>query len=81
MGNEIEIVVIGVRTWTKKDNGQKYYVVDYYRTETYRPKTDFIDVLEYNAIAKKLDNKHGVKCVGIRKADKYDRLYVSDIKL
>lgn len=78
---DIEIVVIGTRTFKKKDTGQTYYVIDYYRIDNFVPKTDFVSALEYTMINKKIGDKHGIKCLGKRKTNDYDKLYVYDLDI
>lgn len=78
---EKEVVVIGVRNWVKKGTNDKYFVVDYYRTDKFVPKTDFLSPIEYKQIEKKLDGKHGVTCNGLFNFNDYDKMYLSDIEL
>lgn len=78
--NERDIFYIGTRQFDGKDKGKKYYVIDYVRLDTMIPKTDFIDVLEFIEINKKMKDKNFCKCTAILKANSFDKLYVSGIK-
>lgn len=79
METDIDIIVIGLRSWKKKDTGVNYYVIDYVRLDNFLPKTDFLnDVLEFNNLKKKLGDRHMIKATGKRKTNQYDSLYVFD---
>lgn len=79
--NEKEIFYIGIREFTSKKDGKKYYQVDYVRMDgVYRPKTDFISALEFSEISKKMKDKNFTKVIGIFNIDEFDHLYLSAIK-
>lgn len=77
---EKEIFYINVRSFTSKKDKKTYYVVDYVRSDTGVPKSDFISALEYTEISKKMKDKTYTKAIGIFSINEYDRLYLSSIK-
>lgn len=77
---EKKIFYVGLREFASKKDGKKYYQIDYVRMDSYIPKTDFISVLEYTTIKKKMGDKHFLEATAIFSLDDYDRLYLSDIK-
>lgn len=78
---EKKIFYIGVREFTSKKDGKKYYQVDYVRMDgALRSKTDFISVLEFTEIEKKMKGKNLTECIGIFNVDDFDHLYLSAIK-
>ena len=73
---EKEIFLIGVRKIHSTKKSQDYYMVDYVKDDI--PKTDYITVLEYNNIAKKM--KPYAKNIGIFSINSFDKIYLSDLK-
>lgn len=73
---EKEIYLIGVRKIHSEKKSQDYYMVDYVRDDV--PKTDYISLLEYNNIAKKI--KPYTRQIGIFSINSYDKIYLSDLK-
>lgn len=78
--NEKKIFYIGTRSFVSKKDKTTYYQVDYVRMDTMRPKTDFINALEFTEINKKMKDQHLLECTGIFDIDDYDHLYLSAIK-
>lgn len=77
---EREIFYIGTRQFKGKDKTTQYFVVDYVNLANMTPKTDFISALEFTEINKKMKDKNFTKCIGLLKANDFDKLYVSAIK-
>lgn len=77
---EKEIFFIGVRKTHSEKQGKDFYLVDYARLDDKIPKTDFIDLSEYNRIASKTTDKEFKKVTGIFSLNLYDKIYLSDIK-
>lgn len=73
---EKEIFMIGVRKIHSEKKSQDYYMVDYVRDDI--PKTDYITLLEYNEISKKM--KPYTKQIGIFSINSYDKIYLSNLK-
>lgn len=78
--DERKIFYIGTRSFKGKDKTTTYYLVDYVRLDKMEPKSDFITALEFTEINKKMKDKNFVECIGIFKANDYDKLYCSAIK-
>lgn len=73
---EKEIIFINAEEGINKNTKEKWYRVNYLKED--RLKTDYISVIEYNNINKKA--KRFVPQTGFFSIDKYDKLYLSDIK-
>lgn len=73
---EKEIFLIGVRKIHSEKKSQDYYMVDYVRDNI--PKTDYITLLEYNEISKKI--KPYTNQIGVFSINSYDKIYLSNLK-
>lgn len=78
---DIEITLIGVRKFTRKNDGKVFYQVDYVKHSDMRPHTDFISATEYTTMLKKLGDKHFVNCIGHRSLNDYEQVYLSDFDI
>lgn len=78
MGKEREIFFVNCGKGQK--DGKNYYYIDYVNMSNFRTKRDFIDVLSYDRISKKVGDKHLFKCKAILDVNDYDQVFVADIK-
>lgn len=76
---EKKILFIKTRKGTSQ-NGKPYFCIDYIDIERLIAKTDFIEALDYEKINKKMGEKHLVEATGILGVNKYDKVYIADIK-
>lgn len=75
---EKEIFFIGVRKIHSERKSQDYYMVDYVYSNNNVPKTDYINLQEFNRISQK--GKPYSKMLGLFSINDYDKAYLSDIK-
>ena len=76
---EKNILFIKLRKGTSQA-GKPYFCIDYIDLERLIAKTDFIEAIDYEKINKKIGEKHLVETIGILGINKYDKVYVKDIK-
>lgn len=74
---EKQIFYIGVRHIRSEKKQKDFYMVDYVN-EANVPKTDYINVEEYNKIGAK--GKNMSKMTGIFNINQFDKVYLCDIK-
>lgn len=75
---EKTIYFIGIRRIRSEKKQKDYYLIDYI-TDSFVPKTDYVDVNIYNKIASK-HKKPFEKCVAIMTLNDFDKAIIGDIK-
>lgn len=75
---EKEIFFIGTRKLHSEKKNKDYYIVDYVYAGNNTPKTDYIELAEYNKISQK--GKPYTKAIGLFSINDFDKAYLCDIK-
>lgn len=73
---EKEIIFINAEQGKSKQTNENWYRINYLKED--RLITNYVSVIEFNSINKKA--KRFVPQTGLFSIDKYDKLYLSDIK-
>lgn len=75
---EKKIFFIGTRKIHSEKKNKDYYMADYVYLGNNIPKTDYIELAEFNRISQK--GKPYTEMVGLFSINDYDKAYLSDIK-
>ena len=75
---EKEIFLIGTRKLHSEKKNKDYYIVDYVYVGSNTPKSDYIQLEDYNRISKKC--KQYTKVIGLFDVNDFDKVYLCDIK-
>lgn len=75
---EKEIFFIGTRKLHSEKKNKDYYIVDYVCVGNNMPKSDYIQLAEYNRISQKC--KPYTKVIGLFDVNGFDKIYLCDIK-